>query len=239
MVEVKNIYKSFGDLEVLEDVSYKFKKGKTTVIIGSSGSGKSTLLRCINQLEDINNGEIIVDGKNILEYKHQDLVQKVGMVFQQFNLFSNMTVLDNVVYALRKVQKKDKETAKRMALEALRTVNVADKVNDYPNTLSGGQKQRVALARALVTNVDIMLFDEPTSALDPEMVNEVLDEIRKLSHTGLTNIIVTHEMGFAREVADEIIYMDEGKIIETKKTKDFFENPENERTKIFLSQILH
>jgi len=238
MVEVKNIYKSFGDLEVLEDVSYKFKKGKTTVIIGSSGSGKSTLLRCINQLEDINNGEIIVDGKNILEYKHQDLVQKVGMVFQQFNLFSNMTVLDNVVYALRKVQKKDKETAKRMALEALRTVNVADKVNDYPNTLSGGQKQRVALARALVTNVDIMLFDEPTSALDPEMVNEVLDEIRKLSHTGLTNIIVTHEMGFAREVADEIIYMDEGKIIESGDAKSFFENPKEKRTIMFLNKIL-
>lgn len=238
MVEVKNIYKSFGNLEVLKDVSYTFKKGKTTVIIGSSGSGKSTLLRCINQLENINEGEIIVAGKNILEYKHQDLVQKVGMVFQQFNLFSNMTVLDNVMYALRKVHKKDKETAKKMALQALETVNVDDKAKDYPNTLSGGQKQRVALARALVTNVDIMLFDEPTSALDPEMVNEVLDEIKKLSHTGLTNIIVTHEMGFAREVADEIIYMDQGKIIESGDAKSFFASPKEKRTAMFLNKIL-
>ena len=238
MINVEHVFKSFGDLEVLKDVSFHFKKGKTTAIIGASGSGKSTLLRCINQLEILNQGKIYVDGIEINDYHHVDLVHKVGMVFQQFNLFSNMTVLDNVVYALRKVQKKDKETAKRMALEALRTVNVADKVNDYPNTLSGGQKQRVALARALVTNVDIMLFDEPTSALDPEMVNEVLDEIRKLSHTGLTNIIVTHEMGFAREVADEIIYMDEGKIIESGDAKSFFENPKEKRTIMFLNKIL-
>ena len=173
MVEVKNVYKSFGDLEVLKDVSYKFKTGKTTAIIGSSGSGKSTLLRCINQLEEINSGDIFVDDKSILDYSHKELVQKVGMVFQQFNLFSNMTVLNNVMYALIKVQKIKKAKAREMAINALKTVNVDDKINVYPNTLSGGQKQRVALARALVTNVDTLLFDEPTSALDPEMVNEV------------------------------------------------------------------
>jgi len=238
MVEVKSVYKSFGDLEVLKDVSYKFKTGKTTAIIGSSGSGKSTLLRCINQLEEINSGDIFVDDKSILDYSHKELVQKVGMVFQQFNLFSNMTVLNNVMYALIKVQKIKKAKAREMAINALKTVNVDDKINVYPNTLSGGQKQRVALARALVTNVDTLLFEEPTSALDPEMVNEVLDEIRKLTQTGLTSIIVTHEMGFAKEIADEIIYMDEGKIVESGDTKSFFKNPKEERTKMFLNKIL-
>ena len=238
MVEVKNVYKSFGDLEVLKDINYRFKKGKTTAIIGASGSGKSTLLRCINQLEDLNSGSIIVDNKNINDYKHTDLVSKVGMVFQQFNLFSNMTVLKNVMYALMKVKKMSKKEAKKLAMNALKTVNVVDKVAQYPSTLSGGQKQRVALARALVIKPEVMLFDEPTSALDPEMVNEVLDEIKKLTKTGLTNIIVTHEMGFAKEVADEIIYMDEGMIIEFGKAKDFFEHPKKERTKQFLNKIL-
>jgi len=238
MVEVKNVYKSFGDLEVLKDINYRFKKGKTTAIIGASGSGKSTLLRCINQLEDLNSGSIIVDNKNINDYKHTDLVSKVGMVFQQFNLFSNMTVLKNVMYALMKVKKISKKEAKKLAINALKTVNVVDKVAQYPSTLSGGQKQRVALARALVIKPEVMLFDEPTSALDPEMVNEVLDEIKKLTKTGLTNIIVTHEMGFAKEVADEIIYMDEGMIIEFGKAKDFFEHPKKERTKQFLNKIL-
>lgn len=238
MVEVKNVYKSFGELAVLKNVSYKFKTGKTTVIIGSSGSGKSTLLRCINELEKIDTGDILVDGKRISEYNHKDLVLKVGMVFQQFNLFSNMNVMRNVTYALEKVKKMNKKDALVIALDTLKTVSVDDKINQYPSTLSGGQKQRVALARALVTKPQVMLFDEPTSALDPEMVNEVLDEIRKLTHTGLTNIIVTHEMGFAKEIADEVIYMDEGMIIESGDAKAFFESPKEERTKKFLNKIL-
>ncbi|AIO19062.1 Glutamine transport ATP-binding protein GlnQ [Candidatus Izimaplasma bacterium HR1] len=238
MVEVKNIYKSFGPLKVLKDVSYIFKEGKTTAIIGASGSGKSTLLRCINQLEIIDHGDILVQGKNIETFKHRDLVSKVGMVFQHFNLFSNMTILDNVMYALMKVKKIKKSVANELAIKALESVNIQDKKDAFPSTLSGGQKQRVALARAMVIKPEIMLFDEPTSALDPEMVNEVLDEIKKLTLTGLTNIIVTHEMGFAREIADEIIYMDEGKIIEAGDCKSFFENPQEERTKQFLNKIL-
>lgn len=238
MINVEHVYKSFGDLEVLKDVSFHFKKGKTTAIIGASGSGKSTLLRCINQLELLNKGQIFVDGKEISEYRHVDLVHKVGMVFQQFNLFSTMNVLDNVTYALIKVKKMNKKDAEQVALEALKTVGVDDKIHQYPNTLSGGQKQRVALARALVHKPQVMLFDEPTSALDPEMVNEVLDEIKKLAHTGLTNIIVTHEMGFAKEVADEVIYMDDGRIIEFGPAKEFFENPKQARTKQFLEKIL-
>lgn len=238
MVEVKHVYKSFGDLEVLKDVSHIFKTGKTTVIIGASGSGKSTLLRCLNQLETINKGTILLDDTDINEYKHTDLVGKVGMVFQQFNLFSNMTVLENVTYALIKVKKISKTDAKEQALTALRVVNIEEKALMYPSTLSGGQKQRVALARALVMKPEVMLFDEPTSALDPEMVNEVLDEIKKLTHTGLTNIIVTHEMGFAKEIADEVIYMDEGSIIESSDALNFFNNPQQERTKQFLNKIL-
>ncbi len=238
MINVNQVNKSFGDLHVLKDVSHTFQTGKTTCIIGASGSGKSTLLRCINQLESIDSGEITVDHQSIAAYKHTDLVMKVGMVFQQFNLFSNMTVLENVMYALIKVKKKTKVEAKELALEALKIVNVQDKIDQYPSTLSGGQKQRVALARAMVHKPQVMLFDEPTSALDPEMVNEVLDEIKKLAHTGLTNIIVTHEMGFAKEVADEVIYMDDGKIIEYGPAKQFFENPKEERTKQFLNKIL-
>lgn len=238
MINVKSVNKSFGDLHVLKDVSHTFQTGKTTAIIGASGSGKSTLLRCINQLEMVDSGEIFVDKKSINNYKHTDLVMKVGMVFQQFNLFSNMTVLDNVAYALKKVKKMNKKEAEEAALHALTTVDVQDKIKQYPATLSGGQKQRVALARAMVHKPEVMLFDEPTSALDPEMVNEVLDEIKKLAHTGLTNIIVTHEMGFAKEVADEVIYMDDGKIIEYGPAKDFFEHPKQERTKQFLNKIL-
>lgn len=238
MVEVKNISKFFGELQVLDNVSHTFKEGKTTVIIGASGSGKSTLLRCINQLEEISNGTIYVEGKDIESSSHTELVSKVGMVFQQFNLFSNMTILDNVTYALRKVKKMSKKDSEELALETLKMVSIEDKIDVYSSTLSGGQKQRVALARALVMKPKVMLFDEPTSALDPEMVNEVLGEIKKLTHIGLTNIIVTHEMGFAKEVADEIIYIDEGKIIEVGSSKDFFENPKQERTKQFLNKIL-
>ena len=238
MINVKNIDKWYGDLHVLDGISHTFHKGKTTVIIGASGSGKSTLLRCINQLETIDQGIIEVAGKNIDEYKHTDLVMNVGMVFQQFNLFSNMTVLENVMYALLKVKKKTKEEAKTLAIQALKTVNVEDKINQYPLTLSGGQKQRVALARAMVLTPEVMLFDEPTSALDPEMVNEVLDEIKKLSATGLTSIIVTNEMGFEKKIADEVIYIDNGKIIEYGPAKQLFEHPVNDRTKQFLQKIL-
>lgn len=238
MVEVNGINKSFGDLHVLKDITHTFQKGKTTVIIGASGSGKSTLLRCLNQLESIDSGEIYFKGKNINDYKHIDLVSKIGMVFQQFNLFSNMKILENVTYALIKVKKYSKKDAIDLAMKMLHTVNVQDKKQQYPETLSGGQKQRVALARALVMQPDVMLFDEPTSALDPEMVNEVLDEIKKLAHTGLTNIIVTHEMGFAKEIADEVIYMDEGRIVECGDAKSFFNHPKEERTKQFLNKIL-
>lgn len=238
MVEVKKVNKFFGDLHVLKDITHTFQKGKTTVIIGASGSGKSTLLRCLNQLESIDSGEIHFQNKSLKEYKHIDLVSKIGMVFQQFNLFSNMKVLENVTYALIKVKKYPKQEAIETAIEMLNTVNVQDKKNQYPETLSGGEKQRVALARALVMQPEVMLFDEPTSALDPEMVNEVLDEIKKLTHTGLTNIIVTHEMGFAKEIADEVIYMDEGKIIEYGDAESFFNNPKEERTKQFLNKIL-
>lgn len=238
MIKVNNLYKSFGGLEVLKGVSYAFKKGKTTVILGASGSGKSTLLRTINQLIPYDKGQITLEGKDITEMNHQALVSRVGMVFQQFNLFSNMTVINNVAYTLVKVKKFTKEAAFEKATKALETVNMLDKVDVYPKNLSGGQKQRVALARAMVLSPDVMLFDEPTSALDPEKVNEVLDEIKKLTHIGLTNIIVTHEMGFAKEIADEIIFMDEGKIVEAATKDNFFTNPQQSRTKEFLGKIL-
>jgi polar amino acid transport system ATP-binding protein len=238
MIKLDHIYKSFGELQVLKDINHVFEEGKTVAIIGASGSGKSTLLRCINQLETIDSGTIWFESVDTSTMKHTDLVKHIGMVFQQFNLFSNMTVLENVTYALIRVKKMNKHDAKELALQALQTVNVEDKKDQYPNTLSGGQKQRVALARAMVHKPKVMLFDEPTSALDPEMVNEVLDEIKKLAHTGLTNIIVTHEMGFAKEVADEVIYMDEGQIIEWGPAKDFFNNPKQARTKQFLQKIL-
>ncbi|MEC9485861.1 MAG: amino acid ABC transporter ATP-binding protein [Candidatus Izemoplasma sp.] len=238
MIELKNVSKSYGSLRVLDTIDYTFKAGKTTVIIGSSGSGKSTLLRCLNQLEKIDSGHIYLHNKDIQTIPHKTLVSTIGMVFQEFNLFSNMTVLKNVMYSLLKVKKMDKQLAKTKAIDALKTVGVDDKVAQYSSTLSGGQKQRVALARALVTDVGVMLFDEPTSALDPEMVNDVLDEIKKLTDTGLTNIIVTHEMGFAKEIADEVIYMDQGKIIESGSPNDVFNHPQKERTRQFLNKIL-
>ena len=238
MVELKNLVKNFGDLEVLKGISHTFQEGKTTVVIGASGSGKSTMLRCINELEEKTDGEIFVNGKEISEYKHKDLVEQVGMVFQQFNLFSNMNVLKNVMFPLLKVKKMNKEEAEKLALETLEKVNITDKVDNYPITLSDGQQQRVALARALVMKPTVMLFDEPTSALDPETVGEVLEEIKKLTHVGLTNIIVTHEMGFAKEVADEVIYMDDGQIVEFGTSDEIFNHPQKERTKQFLNKIL-
>lgn len=238
MVQLKDLYKNFGDLEVLKGISHTFQEGKTTVVIGASGSGKSTMLRCINELEEKTDGEIFVNGKEISDYIHKDLVSHVGMVFQQFNLFSNMTVLKNVMFPLLKVKKLKKDEAEKLAIETLEKVNMVDKIDAYPITLSGGQQQRVALARALVMKPTVMLFDEPTSALDPETVGEVLEEIKKLTHVGLTNIIVTHEMGFAKEVADEVIYMDEGQIVEYGTSDEMFNHPKMERTKQFLNKIL-
>lgn len=238
MVQLKDLYKNFGDLEVLKGISHTFQEGKTTVVIGASGSGKSTMLRCINELEEKTDGEIFVNGKEISDYIHKDLVSHVGMVFQQFNLFSNMTVLKNVMFPLLKVKKFKKDEAEKLAIETLEKVNMVDKIDAYPITLSGGQQQRVALARALVMKPTVMLFDEPTSALDPETVGEVLEEIKKLTHVGLTNIIVTHEMGFAKEVADEVIYMDEGQIVEYGTSDEMFNHPKMERTKQFLNKIL-
>jgi len=238
MIEIKKVEKSFGDLHVLKEVTHTFEQGKTVVIIGASGSGKSTLLRCINRLEEIDEGSIKIEGLEVSQMRQKDLALKVGMVFQQFHLFGHMTVLENVMYALLKVKKTPKDLAKEKALEGLKNVGLSDKVHQYPKQLSGGQKQRVAIARAMVMEPKVMLFDEPTSALDPEMVNEVLKEIRKLAHTGLTNIIVTHEMGFAKEVADEVVYMDDGKIVEYGSPKSLFEEPKKGRTKEFLNHIL-
>jgi len=238
MIELKNIHKSYGDLSVLQDVSHTFHKGETVVIIGASGSGKSTFLRCMNRLEEVDSGCIEIMGKNVKDYKQKDLALQVGMVFQGFHLFHHMTVLENVMYALVNVRKLTKEESKERALHGLKSVGLSEKADVYHSKLSGGQKQRVAIARAMVMEPSVMLFDEPTSALDPEMVREVLKEIRKLSSTGLTNIIVTHEMGFAREVADKVVYMDEGKIIEYGSPKELFENPKEVRTKEFLQHIL-
>ncbi len=238
MINVEHVSKYYDDLQVLNDVTHTFKDSKTTVIIGASGSGKSTLLRCMNLLVVAEKGVISLDDTNIRDISLSSLTQDVGMVFQQFNLFSNMTVLENVMYALIKVKKMDKDKAKNISIEALRRVNISDKTESYPSKLSGGQQQRVAIARALVMKPTVMLFDEPTSALDPETVNEVLDVIKELTHTGLTNIIVTHEMGFAKEIADEVIYMDEGKIIEYGTANQIFNHPKNPRTKQFLDKIL-
>ena len=238
MIELKNIHKSYGDLSVLQDVSHTFHKGETVVIIGASGSGKSTFLRCMNRLEEVDSGCIEIMGKNVKDYKQKDLALQVGMVFQGFHLFHHMTVLENVMYALVKVQKLSKKESEVRALNGLKNVGLSEKANVHPSKLSGGQKQRVAIARAMVMEPSVMLFDEPTSALDPEMVREVLKEIRKLSSTGLTNIIVTHEMGFAREVADKVVYLDEGKIIEYGSPKELFEHPKEVRTKEFLQHIL-
>jgi len=238
MITLIDVHKSFDDIEVLKGISHEFQKGKTTVILGASGSGKSTLLRTINQLTPIDEGKVLFEGVDVTTIKHRQLVARIGMVFQQFNLFSGMNVLQNVMYTLVKEKKLNKDKAREMAMISLDKVNMASRLDAYPKHLSGGEKQRVALARAMVLSPDVMLFDEPTSALDPEKVNEVLDEIKKLTHIGLTNIIVTHEMGFAREVADEVIFMDEGRIIETGSKEAFFQHPKAERTKQFLDKIL-
>ena len=240
MIDVKHLYKNFGSLEVLKDVSLHVDRGQVVAIIGPSGSGKSTLLRSINLLETPTSGEIWVDGTCITE-KGQNIRairQKVGMVFQHFNLFAHMTVLKNMIYAPVKTKKLTKEQATEKAMQLLARVGLAEKANVYPVTLSGGQKQRVAIARALAMNPEVILFDEPTSALDPEMVTEVLDVIKELAQTGITMLLVTHEMGFAREVADRIIFMDNGTILEDAPPAEFFAAPKTARAQEFLKKML-
>ena len=239
LIEIKNVKKRFGDNEVLSDISFEVNKGDVVCLIGSSGSGKSTLLRCINMLETIDEGSIEVLGEDI--YKVKDINQyrkKVGMVFQQFNLFNNMNVLDNCTLAQIKVLHKSKQEAEAKAIEELEKVGLKDFIYAHPATLSGGQKQRVAIARALCNEPEILLFDEPTSALDPEMVGEVLNVIKQLALEDMTLVIVTHEMSFAKDVADKVVFMDNGIILEEGTPDQIFNHPENERTKQFLSRII-
>ncbi|MBR5341054.1 MAG: amino acid ABC transporter ATP-binding protein [Erysipelotrichaceae bacterium] len=239
MIEVNNVRKSFDKLGVLSDISFTVEKGEVVCLIGPSGSGKSTMLRCINLLEDIDEGQIVVLGQDINKIKDINAYRKqVGMVFQQFNLFANMNVIENCILAQVKVLKKDRKSAEETAMEQLKKVGMGDFVYAYPSTLSGGQKQRVAIARALCMNPEILLFDEPTSALDPEMVGEVLSVIKDLANEDMTMIVVTHEMGFAKDVADKVIFMDDGLIVEEGKPEQIFNNPKNERTRQFLSRIL-
>nr|WP_310572591.1 amino acid ABC transporter ATP-binding protein [Methanococcus voltae] len=235
-----NIHKKFGENHVLKGVNLKVKKGEVVVILGPSGSGKSTLLRCINGLEVITDGKVIFEDQDICDKKANinKIRQKIGMVFQQFNLFPHLTVLDNITFAPIKVLKKSKSEAKAQARELLKKVGLEDKENAYPIQLSGGQQQRVAIARALAMKPDAMLFDEPTSALDPELVNEVLDVMKQLAYEGMTMVVVTHEMGFAKEVGDRIVFMDEGVIVEEGAPSEIFTNPKHDRTKNFFGKIL-
>ncbi len=240
MITVNNLCKSFGKLEILKNVSCKVKKGEVVAVIGPSGSGKSTFLRCINLLEKPTGGDILINGIKINE-KGVDINkvrQSMGMVFQNFNLFPHLSVIENITIGPTKVKKVSKEDAIIQTEELLNRVGLLNKKDAYPSQLSGGQKQRIAIARALAMKPDIMLFDEPTSALDPEMVKEVLNVIKGLVDEGMTMIIVTHEMGFAREIADRIFFMDDGIIVEEASPKDLFENPKSERTKAFLSKVL-
>ncbi len=240
IIEMDQVDKYFGDFHVLKKISLKVHKGEKIVICGPSGSGKSTLIRCINRLEKHSNGHIIVNGHELTDdVKDIDLVRsEVGMVFQNFNLFPHMTIVKNLMLAQRLVRKSNKKDAYNIAMDYLERVKIADQANKFPSQLSGGQQQRVAIARALCMNPEVMLFDEPTSALDPEMINEVLDVMTLLAKEGMTMICVTHEMGFAKSVADRVIFMDQGEIVENSMPEEFFNNPKNERTKAFLGQIL-
>ena len=239
MIEIKGLKKSFGDLHVLKGIDLHIDEREVVVIIGPSGSGKSTLLRCINFLEEPTDGMITVDGIPMDSEENINKVRvEVGMVFQRFNLFPHMTVLDNITLAPMKVRKMEKSRAEQTAQDLLDRVGLGDKSDAYPNQLSGGQQQRVAIARALAMNPKVMLFDEPTSALDPEMVGEVLDVMQRLAETGMTMVIVTHEMGFAREVGTRLLFVDGGYIVEQGPPKEVFENPKEERTRAFLSKIL-
>ncbi|MAV49307.1 MAG: ABC transporter ATP-binding protein [Pelagibacteraceae bacterium] len=240
IIELKQVNKWYGDFHVLKDINFEVSEKEKVVICGPSGSGKSTLIRCINRLEEHQKGEIIVDGMTLDENtKNISAIRsEVGMVFQQFNLFPHLSILENCTLAQIWVKKKTKKESEALAMEYLNKVQIADQAVKFPGQLSGGQQQRAAIARALCMEPKIMLFDEPTSALDPEMIKEVLDVMVDLANGGMTMCVVTHEMGFAKEVADRVVFMDEGNIVEAKKTNDFFDNPENERTKLFLSQIL-
>ena len=240
MIEINRLNKWYGDFHVLEDVDEVIENGQTVVICGPSGSGKSTLLRCINGLEPFQKGEVRVDDTSVSDPKTNlyKLREKIGMVFQRFELYPHMTAMDNIILAPRKVRKWPKEKAQDKAMELLKRVGMQDKANAYPANLSGGQQQRIAIARSLAMEPAYMMFDEPTSALDPEMIKEVLDVMVELAKAGMTMLCVTHEMGFAKEVADEIIFMDKGKIVERGTYDDFFNNPQTDRAKLFLSQIL-
>ena len=239
-IHVSHLQKSFKKLEVLKDISVDIYEGEVVVVIGPSGSGKSTFLRCLNRLEESTGGEILVDGMDVTDRKTDinKVRERVGMVFQHCNLFHNMNVLRNLMLAPVDLKKTDKEGARKQAMEMLERVGLSDKANAYPQELSGGQKQRVAIARALCMKPDIMLFDEPTSALDPEMVGEVLEVMKELARLGMTMIIVTHEMGFAREVADRVLFMDGGLILEEGAPEEIFQHPQNPRTQDFLNKVL-
>lgn len=241
MIEAKNLTKKYGELTVFENMSVNVDKGEVLVIIGPSGSGKSTFLRCLNHLEEVSEGTIVIEGET-LDYKNKasikNIIMKTGMVFQGFNLFPHMTALENVMVAPLTVKKEDKAVVEERAKKLLAKVGLSERMNAYPAKLSGGQKQRVAIARALAMNPDIMLFDEPTSALDPELVGEVLNVMKDLANDGMTMVVVTHEMGFARDVADRVIFMDGGKIVEEASPDIIFTAPKEERTKAFLEKVL-
>ena len=240
MIEFHDVYKNFGKLEVLKGINLKIEKGEVVTLIGPSGSGKSTILRCMNLLERPTKGQVFIEGTEITAPKIdiQSIRKDIGMVFQHFNLFPHMTVMENMTYAPIKVNKMSKTDAEAKAMELLKLVGLTEKAQTYPGKLAGGQKQRIAIARALAMEPKIMLFDEPTSALDPEMVKEVLEVIKNLAHTGITMTLVTHEMGFAREVATRVMFMDGGNFVEEAGPEEFFGNPKNERLKAFLSKVL-
>jgi len=240
IIILEDVCKFFGDFQALRNINLQVKKGERVVVCGPSGSGKSTMIRCINRLEEHDSGKIFVDGRELTSaVKDIDAVRReVGMVFQSFNLFPHLTAINNLMLALKLVRKTKKSEAREIAMRFLERVHIPEQADKYPSQLSGGQQQRVAIARALCMNPEVMLFDEPTSALDPEMISEVLDVMTDLANEGMTMIVITHEMGFARNVADNIVFMDCGQIVEMKPTDEFFENPESERTKLFLEQIL-
>ncbi len=241
IIQMKEIQKYYGKFHALKGVNFNVDKGEVVVVCGPSGSGKSTLIRCINRLEDIDSGKIIVDGQDLYDKKTNinKLRQEVGMVFQHFNLFPHLTILENITIAPIKVKKVPKKEAEELAMQLLERVKIPHQANKYPSELSGGQKQRVAIARTLAMKPKIILFDEPTSALDPEMIGEVLDVMKELARENYTIVCVTHEMGFAREVSDRIVFMDAGEIVEENTPEEFFNNPKTDRAKKFLSEILH
>lgn len=240
MIKIKGLHKSFGELEVLKGIDYEVKEKEIICVIGPSGSGKSTFLRCINMLEDVTAGDVFIDGVRVNDANTDinAIRKEVGMVFQQFNLFPHMRVLENITIAPIKIKKMNPKDAQALAHQLLKKVGLGDKANAYPEQLSGGQMQRVAIARALAMEPRIMLFDEPTSALDPEMVNEVLDVMKQLAYEGMTMVVVTHEMGFAKEMGDRVLFMDQGLLVEEGTPDQVFNNPQHERTKAFLSKVL-